>query len=180
MIWGGEKTQNKRKDTEKKKERRNISSAWKERKQRRQLHRNSLLQWRGRWKTLRKKYTKFSEEKSCKKGTSSSQVRPQNSKLTVSKAIWNHVLPKSKYKMVRSLKVSTEIPKGINRANGMEIGVSICNPWNQPGKWYTFATRKVILWTLRDGKSMSRHKENGTSSFWKGRESTCLVESRHN
>ena len=78
---------------------------------------------------LRKKYTKFSEEKSCKKGTSSSQVRPQNSKLTVSKAIWNHVLQKSKYKMVRSLKVSTEIPKGINRANGMEIGVSISNPY---------------------------------------------------
>ena len=72
---------------------------------------------------LRKKYMKLSEEKSCKKGTSSSQVTPQNSKLIVSKAIWNHMLPKSKYKMVRSLKVSPEIPKGLNRAIGMEIGL---------------------------------------------------------
>ena len=39
---------------------------------------------------LRRKYMKFSEEKSSKKRTSSSQVTPQNSKLIVSKAIWNH------------------------------------------------------------------------------------------
>ena len=39
---------------------------------------------------------KFSGEKSSKKGTSSSQVTPQNSKLIVSKAIWNHMSPKSK------------------------------------------------------------------------------------
>ena len=54
---------------------------------------------------LRRKYVKFSEEKSSKMGKSSSQVTPQNSKLIVSKAIWNHMSPKSKYKVVRSLKV---------------------------------------------------------------------------
>ena len=39
------------------------------------------------------------------------------------------MLPKSKYKMVRSLKVSTEIPKGLNGTIGMEIGVNISNPY---------------------------------------------------
>ena len=39
------------------------------------------------------------------------------------------MLPKSKYKMVRSLKVSTEIPKGLNGTTGMEIGVNISNPY---------------------------------------------------
>ena len=52
---------------------------------------------------------KLSEEKSSKKGTSLSQVTPQNSKLIVSKAIWNNMSPKSKYKVVESLKVSPEI-----------------------------------------------------------------------
>ena len=62
---------------------------------------------------------KFSGEKSSKKGTSSSQVTPQNSKLIVSKAIWN-MSPKSK-------KVSPEIPKGLNCVIRMEIGVNILN-----------------------------------------------------
>ena len=64
---------------------------------------------------------KFSEQKSSQKGTSSSQVTLQNSKLIVSKAIWNHMSPKSQYKVVRSLKVSPEIRKGLNCAIRMEI-----------------------------------------------------------
>ena len=51
---------------------------------------------------LRRKYIKFSEEKSSKKGTSSSQVTPQSNKVIVIKAIWNHMSPKSKYKVVPS------------------------------------------------------------------------------
>ena len=72
---------------------------------------------------------KFSGEKSSKKGTSSSQVTPQNSKLIVSKAIWNHMSPKSKHKVVQSLKVSPEIQKGLNCAIRMEIEANISNSY---------------------------------------------------
>ena len=145
MLRGGEKTQKKQKDTERKKDRRSVSSAWKERKQRRQLHRNSPLQSRERSTTLSKnweKNMKLSEEKSCKKGTSSSQVTPQNSKLIVCKAIWNHMFPKSKYKMVRSLKVSPEIPKGLNRAIGMEIGLIFPTLMKSARKMRRFSNEK--------------------------------------
>ena len=71
---------------------------------------------------------KFSEEKSSKKRTSSSQVTLQNSELIVSKAIWNHMLPNWKYKVVQSLKFSPEIPKGLNHAICTEICVNISNP----------------------------------------------------
>ena len=91
---------------------------------------------------LRKKYMKLSEEKSCKKGTSSSQVTPQNSKLIVCKAIWNHMFPKSKYKMVRSLKVSPEIPKGLNRAIGMEIGLIFPTLMKSARKMRRFSNEK--------------------------------------
>ena len=91
---------------------------------------------------LRKKYMKLSEEKSCKKGTSSSQVTPQNSKLIVCKAIWNHMLPKSKYKMVRFLKVSPEIPKGLNRAIGMEIGLIFPTLMKSARKMRRFSNEK--------------------------------------
>ena len=72
---------------------------------------------------------KLSEKKSSKKGTSSFQVTPQNSKLIVSKAIWNHMLQKLKYKVAQSLKASPEILKGFNHAICMEIGDNISNPY---------------------------------------------------
>ena len=107
-----------------KKKRGNISSAWKERKQRRQFSQKLTTPVKRKLKNLeqklRRKYMKFSEQKSSK-GTSSSQVTLQNSKLIVSKAIWNHMSPKSKYKVVRSLKVSPEIRKDLNCAIRMEI-----------------------------------------------------------
>ena len=108
-----------------KKKRGNVSSAWKERKQRRQFSQKLTTPVKRKLKNLeqklRRKYMKFSEQKSSKKGASSSQVTPQNSKLIVSKAIWNHMSPKSKYKVVRSLKVSPEIRKGLNCAIRIEI-----------------------------------------------------------
>ena len=64
---------------------------------------------------FRRKYMKLSEKKSSKKGTSSSQVTPQNSKLIVSK-------------VAQSLKAYPEILKGLNHAICMEIGVNISNP----------------------------------------------------
>ena len=83
-----------------KKKRGNVSSAWKERKQRRQFSQKLTTPVKRKMKNLeqklRRKYMKFSEQKSSKKGTSSSQVTSQNSKLIVGKAIWNHMSPKSK------------------------------------------------------------------------------------
>ena len=94
---------------------------------------------------LRKKYIKFSDEKSCKKGTSSSQVTPQNSK-----AIWNHMMPKSKYKIARSLKVSPEIPKRLNRAIGMEIGVNISSPCKFSHKNETLLQRERLFFERQE------------------------------
>ena len=37
--------------------------------------------------------------------------------------------PKSKYKVAQSLKVSPEIPKGLNHAIHLEIGVNISKPY---------------------------------------------------
>ena len=94
---------------------------------------------------FRRKYMKFSEKKSSKKGTSSSQVTPQNSKLTVSKAIWNYMLQKSKYKVAQSLKASPEILKGFNCAICMEIGVNISNPYELSQENETLFQQEVTL-----------------------------------
>ena len=108
---------------------------------------------------------KLSEEKSSKKGTSSSQVTPQNSKLIVRKVIWNHMLPKWKYKLARSLKVSPEISKGLNRAIRMEIGVNISNPYEISQENETLFQQEVRLFfecqevarTSPDKKKMVPH-----------------------
>ena len=92
---------------------------------------------------------KFSGEKSSKKGTSSSQVTPQNSKLIVSKAIWNHMSPKSKHKVVQSLKVSPEIQKGLNCAIRMEIEANISNPYEISQENETIFQREVRLFFER-------------------------------
>ena len=75
MLRGGEKTQKKQKDTERKKDRRSVSSAWKERKKAKEAAAQKLATPVKRKvnnieQKLRKKYMKLSEEKSCKKGTS--------------------------------------------------------------------------------------------------------------
>ena len=88
---------------------------------------------------------KLSEEKSSKKGTSSSQVTPQNSELIVSKPIWNNMSPKSKYKVVESLKVSPEIWKDVNCAIHMEIGVNISNPYEISQESETIFQRELKL-----------------------------------
>ena len=90
---------------------------------------------------------KFSEETSSKKGTSSSQVTP--SKLIVSRAIWTDMSPKLKYKVVRSLKVSPEIPKGLNCAIRMEIGVNISNPYEISQENGTLFHREIRLFFER-------------------------------
>ena len=97
---------------------------------------------------------KFSEKKSSKKGTSSSQVTPQNRKLIVSKAIWDHMSQKSKYKVVQSLKSSPEIPKGLNCAICMEIGVNISNPYeiSQENKVRLFFEHQEVARTCPDTK----------------------------
>ena len=103
---------------------------------------------------LRRKYMKFSDKKSSKKGTSSSQVTPQNSKLIVSKAIWNHMSQKLKYKVAQSLKASPEIPKGLNRGICMEIGVNISNPYeiNQENEVRLFFEHQEVARTCPDTK----------------------------
>ena len=98
---------------------------------------------------LRRKYIKFSEEKSSKKRASSSQVTPQNSKLIVSKAIWNHMSPKSKHKVVLCLKVSPEIQKGLNCAIRMEIEAKISNPYEISQENETIFQREVRLFFER-------------------------------
>ena len=108
---------------------------------------------------------KFSEENSSKKGTSSSQVTSQNGKLIVSKAIWNHMSPKSKYKVAWFLKVSPEVPKVFNCAIRMDIGVNISNPYEISRENETLFQREVRLFferqevarTSPDTKKMAPH-----------------------
>ena len=103
---------------------------------------------------FRKKYVKFSEKKSSKKGNCSSQATSQNSKLIVSEAIWNHMSQKLKYKVAQSLKASPEIPKGLNHGICMEIGVNISNPYeiNQENKVRLFFEHQEVATTCPDTK----------------------------
>ena len=113
-------------ESHRKKERRNISSTWRERKQRRQLQRYLPLQWRGRSKAYENIWNSLIKN----------QVRRGLLHLKSHLKIANSLLAKqfgiihcqSQNKVVQSLKVSPEIPKGLNCAIRMEIGVNIFNP----------------------------------------------------
>ena len=79
---------------------------------------------------------KFSEEKSSENGTALSQVTPQNSKLIVSKKIWNHMSPKSKYKVAQSLKASPKIPKGLN--SGLQKLETLVHVFRAPNNMFAY------------------------------------------
>ena len=75
------------------------------------------------------------------------------------------MLPKLKYKLARSLKVSPEIPKGLNRAIRMEIGVNISNPYEISQENETLFQQEIRLFfecqevarTSPDKKKMVPH-----------------------
>ena len=76
---------------------------------------------------------KFKEKESAVKDSSkegSSSSPSTSEKLVISKAIWGHLSPKSRHKVARSLKISPEIPKGLNYAIRKELGVNISNPYD--------------------------------------------------
>ena len=79
---------------------------------------------------------KFSEEKSSENGTALSQVTPQNSKLIVRKKIWNHMSPKSKYKVAQSLKASPKIPKGLN--SGLQKLETLVHVFRTPNNMFAY------------------------------------------
>ena len=157
MLWRWEKTQ---KDAERKKEREKKRKQRLERKKAKEVAAQKLTtpvkrKVKNLEPKLRRKYMKFSEKKSSKKGISS-QVAPQNSKLIVSKKIWNHMSQKSKHKVTPA---SPEIPKGLNRAIFMEIGNNISSPYeiSQENEVILFFEHQEVARTCPDIKKTIKY-----------------------